>query len=203
MLNKMQPNQLNCSLKVITRAFLMLTLAGVFIGIMHENDLFITIFLSFFLIYLLIQNKNYQSQSILNKRFFWLGIFLTITFGSFTEIWGIHYQLWQYHDLDNFREFPLWLPLAWGLSFLFIFRFKNRLCVIFNIPTNKIWPLFKLNIAISLIFPTLGEMVAIKLNVWHYNLPYQVFGVPVIAIFFLTYIHAFIFLLSYQFAYRK
>ena len=42
---------------------------------------------------------------------------------------------------------------------------------------------------IACVFPAFGEMITIKLGVWTYYVPYQLFGVPFFAILVLPIVH--------------
>lgn len=161
-----------------------LILAGAIIGIFHQYDLWVAFFLMTYLVYTLVK-KFHQNDK--EKWIYLIGILLTGTCGVICESWGIYNQYWSYHNLENNREFPYWLPIAWGLAFTFIYRLEKEIILIKNIQSH----VKKVGLAlfISMIFPTIGEMVVINLGAWSYHWPLQFLGVPLLAIFLLMVFH--------------
>lgn len=180
-------------ISVVFRALLSLLVAGVVIGYLHRYDIVLGVAL---LLVLLSRLWKMPPLLFANRRFLLWGVVLTAIVGTMAEWWGIYCHHWVYHDLSGTRRFPLWLPSAWALSFLFINRIKDRLCIIFEVSPSDTTTLFLMNIAVSVIFPTFGEMVAINMGVWHYNWPLQLLGVPLLAIALLAVAHSGIFLMA-------
>ena len=115
------------------------------------------------------------------------GAVLTGLLGVAAEYWGIRNGHWEYHDLPAGRTFPMWLPFAWALTFVFLYRVEELFIACLNIrQTRK-----KLLLAalLSATLPTWGEIVTINLGVWTYAWPLQFFGVPLLAVLGLMVIH--------------
>lgn len=161
-----------------------LIIAGAIIGIFHQHDYLVALFLLTYLIYTLVKKFKQNDRE---KWIYLIGILVTSLLGVVCESWGIHHQYWSYHNLENNREFPYWLPIAWGLAFIFIYRLEKEIILIKNIqsPFKKIL----LALFISMIFPTIGEMVVINLGAWSYHWPVQFLGVPLLAIVLLMVFH--------------
>lgn len=161
-----------------------LILAGAIIGIFHQYDLWVAVFLSVYLVYIL-SKKFYQNDK--EKWIYLIGILLTGICGVICESWGIYNQYWSYHNLENNRDFPYWLPIAWGLAFSFIYRLEKEIILIKNIQSH--FKKVMLALFISMIFPTIGEIVVINLGAWSYHWPLQFLGVPLLAILLLMVFH--------------
>jgi hypothetical protein len=137
-----------------------------------------------YLIYTLMRKFKENDEE---KWIYLIGVILTSILGVVCENWGISNQYWSYHNLDNNREFPYWLPIAWALAFTYIYRIEKEIILIKNITstTSKIL----LALIISMVFPTIGEIVVINLGVWTYHWPLQFLGVPLLAILLLMIFH--------------
>jgi len=171
-------------IRLLSKNTVKLILAGAIIGIFHRFDLWIAGFLMLYLLYSLYGEFKHNEGE---KWIYLIGVVLTGFFGVICERWGIDNQYWSYHNLDNNRDFPYWLPLAWGLAFSFIYRIERDIILIKNIQSTSSKVLLAL--FISMVFPTLGEMVVINLGAWTYNWPLQFLGVPLLAIFLLMVFH--------------
>ena len=173
------------------RAFFSLLVAGCFIGYFHSYDKYLLVFLIFVLFfYLFIEFKKDKDKT----KFLVLlsGTVVCGVLGSLIEVWGIANNYWTYHNLSDNRQFPYWLPLAWGLTFLYFFRFEETIFRYINFDNFKDKLYFIL--VVSAILPTWGEIITIYLGVWTYNWPYKFFGVPPVAILLLMIFHSFVFL---------
>lgn len=177
----------NLFYKILLKALTKLTLAGVIIGLLHQFDLIVAgiLFVHLLRKVVPILKKNGTKNYVLLS-----GMILTGIFGVMAEKWGIRNNYWEYHDLNNDRSFPYWLPFAWMLSFYFIYDLEQKLLKVVRIKNlhNKII----LALVIAAIFPAFGEMITIGLGVWTYHWPWQVFGVPLYAIIALVVLHLFV-----------
>ena len=173
--------------KILVKSLLKLILAGVVIGLLHAHDAWVAIILLFHM-----GRKIYPMVKFPKKRNLILlyGMILTGICGVLAEKWGIYNGYWEYHDLTNQRTFPYWLPIAWMLSFYFIYDLETKLLQTVRIDniSNKII----LALLIAAIFPALGEMVTIALGVWTYHWPWQILGVPLYAIIALLVLDLFV-----------
>jgi len=178
-------NQLIKSFKDIMNATIRISIAGVFIGYFHENDLFVAVLLGAYLFLFLF--KNYLKKSIKKNWVLFAGMVITGILGVCAEIWGITNAYWEYHDLSNNRQFPYWLPFAWMFAFRFIYNLEQKLIISLQLKNlrHKTW----LAILIAAIFPAYGEVITINLGVWTYSWPYQLFGVPLYAVILLVLLH--------------
>ena len=167
-------------INILIITIIKLTIAALFIGLLHAYDFVIALVL---LSYTLI---NFRKRIYKDKILFW-GMLFTGLFGSMAELWGIHNHFWFYHDLDQDRIFPYWLPLAWAIAFKLMYKFESEILSIVNFKnlTHKYFLFFM----VSLFFPVMGEIITINLGVWTYTWPYQFFGVPLIAILLLIVFH--------------
>ncbi|HLW18880.1 MAG TPA: hypothetical protein VKX33_01075 [Cyclobacteriaceae bacterium] len=171
-------------LELILKHTLKLILAGTIIGVFHRYDLYVAVFLLLYLLYTLYRKFNANDPE---KWIYLIGIGLTSILGIICEKWGIHNQYWSYHNLDNNREFPYWLPVAWGLAFGYIYRIEREIILIKNI--KSIYSKTLLALGIAIFFPTVGEVVVINLGAWTYHWPLQILGVPILAMFLLMVFH--------------
>ena len=166
----------------ILKAIIKLCIAGLLIGLLKSNDLFIALILITKIIHVIFKNI------ITSKAKNWIllyGMLLTGLAGMIGENWGVNNAYWEYHKVS--RELPLWLPFAWMLAFYFLYSIESRLIPYLKYKTIK----NKLIIAfwLSLIVPAFGEIITINLGVWTYYWPYQVLGVPLYAIMCLVFVH--------------
>ena len=172
------------STKIIAKNFIKLTLAGLLIGSFYTYDFYVGLFLAIYLVYSLAKRWKRNAD---DKYVYLTGVILGGTLGVCCETWGVYFGYWEYHDLSYDRSFPYWLPFAWALAFSFIYQLENdlfRSLKINRMPTKLLLSLF-----IAMIFPTYGEIITINLGVWTYYWPFQVFGVPLLAIFLLMVFH--------------
>lgn len=176
----------------IARAFLSLSIAGFIIGFFFPYDLYLAIFLFLLLVFRIYQESDKNLFST-NGKILIAGTVLSGLLGTFAEIWGISNNYWEYHNLDNNRHFPYWLPFAWALTFSFFYKLERDILKITNTISLKSKLIFV--VLVSAIFPTWGEIITINLGVWTYYWDYQFFGVPLLAIFLLVIFHTFIFIL--------
>ena len=170
----------------IAKFLFKLSLAALFIGVFKSYDLIIAICLMAVLIYDFKKNifKRNKTQWLL-----FIGIIITGVIGVTAEFWGVSNGYWAYHGIEG--DFPLWLPMAWMLSFRALYHFEKRLFIaIPNLNTQTKWGI---TLMIAFIIPALGEMITIALGVWTYYWPYQILGIPVIVFFLLTILHLFVF----------
>lgn len=179
-------------LKKVLRSFAMLLLAGIIIGIWHHEDTLVAVFLALVTLPLLWQT----AKKIDNPYTFLLlsaGMIITGFLGVQAELYGIEHGHWSYHDLPDHRHFAHWLPFAWALAFLFLYRLEASLIELLSVRSFKIKLL--LTLLISAVLPTWGEVIAINMGVWTYSWPWQFLGVPLLAIVLLMLFHTLIFIL--------
>lgn len=169
-----------------------LTIVGIFIHLLQEQDILLMLIL-LVLVVLAIRRKLNSP----NRAHYYLGFGLSALMGVCAEIWGITNNLWEYHGLPNGREFPLWLPCAWGLAFSFIHNFESF--YVKHLQLNSFKQKLILAILASVILPTYGEIVTVNLGVWTYHSDYKLFGIPYYAMFLLTLFHTSIFTFLYYF----
>lgn len=151
---------------------------------MHDQDFVVAIILALYAS--LSIGKKFLANSS-DRSVYLIGFLLSAALGVVCELWGIYFGHWEYHDLPGTRELPYWLPFAWGLAFTYIYKIEKDLIDQLHIySTNG-----KIMLALfaAMIFPTIGEMITIYLGVWTYQWPYQIFGVPLLAIFLLMVFH--------------
>lgn len=169
--------------KEIIKALLKLIVAGVVIGLLKQHDLIIAIILLlkiFHNIYVeIIKPKTNKNWLLL------VGMFLTGFGGIVGETWGVSNNYWEYHEVS--RELPLWLPFAWMLAFHYLYKVERNLIPFLKKSTQK--NKIVLAVILALILPAFGEIITIKLGVWTYYWPYQIFGVPLYAFLCLVFVH--------------
>lgn len=170
----------------------MLVIAGGLIGLFHHRDDLVALILVL-LMPLLLWRQIKTRQSPYQKTIIISGMLLTGFLGTLGEIWGVSYGHWAYHNLSDGRAFPYWLPLAWMLAFLFLYRVEAAFIAQLGLRSLK----SKLILAVTLstILPTWGEIITINLGVWTYHWDYQLLGVPLLAIILLMLFHTAIYLL--------
>lgn len=172
------------------KRLVILSIAGVVISVLHSQDLIVMLILAAFtgLIYL---RKKKSGDS----RLYFLGFLISAFGGVLAENWGIQSGLWTYHDLSDGREFPYWLPLAWGLAFSFLYSFE-----VYYVKSLKLKSLKNkiiLTVLASTLLPTVGEIVTVQLGVWTYHSEFKIFGIPYYAIGLLGLFHTATFLVLY------
>jgi len=174
-----------------TRAFFSLLVAGGLIGWLHPWDSQLALFSLFTTIVLFYQTFKHATSHH-HKIVLLSGVLITGICGVMVELWGIHNGYWAYHDLPETRTFARWLPFAWMLSFIFLYRFENHVIAFLGLTTIKSKILLALSV--SAILPTWGEIITINLGVWTYYWKYQIVGVPLLAVLLLMIFHTGIFL---------
>ncbi|WP_035805375.1 hypothetical protein [Lunatimonas lonarensis] len=172
-------------MQTILRNLLKLTVAGILIGTLHAQDALVALILAAYAGYTL--GKKFLSGSA-DRGIFLAGFLISSVFGVLCELWGIHFGHWEYHDLSGSRQFPFWLPFAWGLAFTYIYGIERDLVLCLRIHT--LFGKVILALLVAMVFPTIGEMITIYLGVWTYNWPYQILGVPLLAILLLMVFHS-------------
>lgn len=176
---------------ILIRPFISLLIVGSIIGYFHQYDLILLYLLIFMFIYRFYKDIKINPEK--SKVIILLaGTIISGVLGVFAEIWGIENGYWLYHDLSNNRQFPYWLPLAWGLTFMFFYRIEENILRVIKINTLKTKLLMV--VLLSATLPTFGEIITIYLGVWTYTWPLQLFGVPLLAILLLVVFHTTIFL---------
>ncbi len=176
----------------------LLIAAGVFIGLFHERDGLVALGLCAGLLLILYRKRSLPAGE---RQIYYLGILLSAMLGSLCEYWGTSNQYWQYHDLSGGRTFPYWLPFAWASAFAFLYTIERNIIALrgFQDIASKLL----ITMLVSAIFPTIGEIVTIRLGVWTYYWDYQLLGVPALAIFLLMVFHTGIFFLLRYISIRK
>lgn len=167
----------------IVKALIKLIIAGVLIGILKKYDLVIAI-----LLFLKILHNVYKDVIKPKENKNWLlivGMLLTCFGGIVGETWGVSNGYWEYHDVV--RDLPLWLPFAWMLAFHYLYKLEKN--IIPHLSNSSQRNKLILAIILALILPAFGEIITIKLGVWTYYWPYQIFGVPLYAFACLVFVH--------------
>lgn len=165
-------------------ATLKLILVSILIGLLHQFDFWIMLFLIVFMIIKFYPRfiKNFKENKVLL-----FGMISTGIIGITIEYWGVSNGYWTYHNLNDGRDFPYWLFFSWMLAFYFLYKLE---CMLIGLMKSKsIKAKLLLTITISMIFPVLGEIITINLGVWTYYFPMQFFGVPLYAILGLITVH--------------
>ena len=175
----------------VGKAFLMLLIAGGLIGLLHPYDALVAGILALNMI-LITWSMYRKSPSTSRAAILIGGSLLTGVLGVKVELWGIQNGYWEYHDLSNGRHFAYWLPFAWMLAFLFLYRVEEYF--IRRLALTCLKKKLLLAAIVSAVLPTWGEIVAINLGVWTYSWDYQLLGVPLLAILLLSLFHTAIFL---------
>ena len=167
----------------VAKASAKLVVAGFIIGLLHRHDGIIAGILISYIAWK--WRSELMPKGKLHAILF-SGMVCTGILGSLAELWGIHHGHWVYHDLSEGRSFPYWLPLAWALSFYYMYRLERTLLAD---QTPPLFIKFSIFLLVALIFPVIGEIVTIALGVWDYRWPYQFCGVPLIAMVYLIGLH--------------
>jgi high-affinity Fe2+/Pb2+ permease len=161
-----------------------LALAGALIGAFHTYDLYISILLCIICIFLFVVKLKQKNRQ---KWVYIIGMLLSAGCGIFVENMGIKNHYWEYHNLSNNRTFPYWLPFAWALAFIFVYRVES--CIIQIKKIKSLNSKLLVALYVSFFFPAFGEMISIYMGVWTYNWPMQVLGVPLYALILLPVFH--------------
>lgn len=178
-------------LYVSVRAVVLLFLSGAVIGFFHQTDWVVALICLIRILYFVFFNAP-KTIDYSTLKVVYLGMAITTVLGVAAELLGIYFGFWEYHDLSGNRTFPYWLPLMWGLSFLFLFRIESRLIRLIKI-THFSQKLF-ITAIVAFTLPTIGEIVAINLGVWtYYDMGPQLLGVPYLAMLLLMILHTGIF----------
>lgn len=177
----------------LARAAFMLLAAGTLIGVLHEQDAAVAALLGLGVMPFIYLRLARHSRSAAQKRLLLTGMLLSGLFGIQVELWGIGHGYWQYHDLRGGRSFAYWLPFAWMLSFVFLYRLEADLIRLLRL--DSLQKKFALAAILAVSFPTWGEIITINLGVWTYHWPHQVFGVPLLAMGLLMVFHVGVFVL--------
>jgi len=169
--------------KVVLIATLKLIVAGCVIGLLHRHDGIIACILAAYIIWK--WPTELAPKGSLNAILV-SGMAGTGALGAAAEWWGIHQRHWTYHDLSDGRSFPYWLPLAWALSFYYMYRLERQ--ILAHMKPTLIGK-FVIFFLVALLFPVVGEIVTIALGVWEYHWSWQIAGVPLIAMAYLVALH--------------
>ena len=171
----------------------MLLAAGALIGIFRSEDAAVAGLLGLLVLPLTYLQLTRHKHSTGRRTVLLSGILLSGLFGIQVELWGIGNGHWQYHDLADGRSFPYWLPFAWMLAFIFLYRLEMDLIRLLKL--DSVQKKFALAVVLSVTFPTWGEIITINLGVWTYHWPHQFFGVPLLAMGLLVIFHVGVFAL--------
>ncbi|MGY5353942.1 hypothetical protein [Wenyingzhuangia sp. IMCC45467] len=166
----------------LLKATLKICIAGVFIGLLHQKDWLVAIFLILKVVH------SMYNLGFSNKQKNWIvpiGMFLSGVLGIGAEYWGISNGYWEYHDIQSLM--PLWLPFAWMLAFSYVYKLEKELFAQLNKPSLKTKTY--ITFLLALVFPAFGEVITINLDVWTYYWPYQFLGVPLYALVCLIVFH--------------
>ncbi|MEX0884162.1 MAG: hypothetical protein WDZ72_11875 [Cyclobacteriaceae bacterium] len=170
--------------KIIFKNLFKLLIAGLFIGVFYANDGLVAAFLG---LYLILSISKRWKKKLPDRKIYLAGAVISGFLGFCCELWGIANEFWQYHDLEGHRQIPYWLPFAWALAFTYVYKLEKEIFEAMNRPPLSTKMVIALGVA--MVFPTFGEIITINLGVWTYSWPYQVLGVPVLAIFLLMVFH--------------
>lgn len=169
-------------LKIIFKNSIKLTIGGITLGLLHHYDWFVALLLIAKITHT--YSKRKKNNTLPTKLV--LGFFLTALLGLLAEYLGTEFHFWEYHDINT--QLPLWLFFAWGAAFVIIYQTEEQIMELKPSlsKTNK----NLLLLFLVAFFPTYGEIIAIQLGTWTYNIPCQILGVPIAAIVALIAIHA-------------
>ena len=175
----------------LLRAFFVLFIGGAVIGMLHQYDSAVAAIL--LAVITMFYWRTYQSNPSTHRAVILIsGGLFTGFFGVQAELWGISNGYWVYHDLSDSRSFARWLPFAWTLAFVFLYRIEEFFINHLNLQSLKSKLL--LVALLSGLLPAWGEMVAINFGAWSYSWDYQLFGVPLLTVVLLTVFHVFVFM---------
>jgi hypothetical protein len=170
------------------KAVVKVTIAGLAIGFLKEYPFIIA-----FIVSLKIAHVIYKSVIRPEGDKNWIlvtGMIMTGFLGIIAEFWGVSMNYWEYHS-TNGVFLPAWLPFAWMMAFYILYKLEHQLIPYLKNPS--LIHRMTLMIVLTLIIPAVGEMIAIKMDVWTYTWPYQLLGVPVYAFIALVLIHMFVY----------
>lgn len=174
----------------ISRIFL-LVLAGIVISLMHQWDILVMLILLMCAVFIFVRKRKSKSAKI-----YLAGFLISAIGGILAENWGIQSGLWTYHDLPNGREFPYWLPFAWGLAFLYLYSFEAQF--VKGLRLKTVQSKISLTILVAAILPTVGEIVTVQMGVWTYQGKFKILGIPLYAVALLMLFHTGTFLVLYM-----
>ncbi|MEE3999264.1 hypothetical protein V1T75_02850 [Tenacibaculum sp. FZY0031] len=169
--------------KILILSTLKLVIGGIIIGVFHQYDLVLAIVLGLKIIHSIYSSVKNNTYSPI----FVAGLVFTGLMGVLVEHLGTTYNHWEYHDVTS--QVPKWLFFGWAGAFVLMYRIEVQIYTQFPNLSNATRN--SLILLMALFFPALGEMIAINLGTWTYFWPYQLFGVPLLAIVGLTFIHYF------------
>ena len=174
-------------IKFTFKRIFILSVAGLVISVLHDKDWIVALLLGGFCVTVFLRKRK-SPHAVL----YLVGFLISAIGGVLAEDWGISSGLWVYHDLPDGRNFPYWLPFAWGLAFSFLYSFEYCYIKVLQLwrPMQKII----LTILVTALLPTIGEIVTVQMGVWTYYGPYQLFGIPLYAIGLLVAFHTSVFL---------
>ena len=130
------------------------------------------------------------------------GVLSTLLMGWAAEIWGTSNGYWAYHAEGYDHRVPPWVPPAWGLAYVILYRCEQRL-VASGTWFDSLGKKLLVAGLVSLTLPVLGEIIAINLGVWTYAWPYQLWGVPILAIGLLLLLHGAVFVALFTVAHQR
>ena len=166
--------------KILILSTLKLIIGGIIIGVFHQYDLILAIVLGLKIIHSIYSSVKNNTYSPI----FVAGLVFTGLMGVLVEHLGTTYNHWEYHDVAS--QVPRWLFFGWAGAFVLMYRIEVQIYTQF--PNLSKASRNALILLMALFFPALGEMIAINLGTWTYFWPYQLFGVPFLAIVGLTFI---------------
>ena len=154
----------------IFQSLLVIALGGVFIGLFHEHDGMVALALAISGVWFL--RNTYLKNPTQAQAFVLIsGMFISAAFGTIVEYWGIQNGYWAYHDLSGNPPFPLWLPIAWSLAFIGLYRVESHF--VQHLKITSMHKKLTLACAFSIFLPTWGEVIAINMGVWSYTWDYE------------------------------
>lgn len=158
---------------------------GLLVGLFYPYPKTVALILSAVLLGQLMRMK-FAAPNV-NFPILCLATLITLLCGWIVELWGTSNHYWTYHGLADGHQLPSWVPLAWALAYVILYRAESRLMLV--IGHRHKYAKYAVVCLVSCLFPVLGEVVAIHLGVWTYTWPYQLVGVPVLAILLLMVLH--------------
>jgi hypothetical protein len=133
--------------------------------------------------YLLLRRLRGSSAADLAAEAFLM--LTTGVIGYLTESWGTTHGHWTYAHLPPGHTVPVWVPVAWSLGALLLNRLDDRLHAAGASTPRRLL----LGGASGVVYPLLGESICIALGVWTYHWPWQILGVPLLALLLIAYAH--------------
>lgn len=169
--------------KILAFSTVKLIIGGIIIGYFHQYDGLLAIVLGLKIVHSIYRTKKDNTYSPM----FVAGLIFTGLMGILVEHLGTSYNHWEYHNVSS--QVPKWLFFGWAGAFVLMYRIELQIYAAYpNLSTTSRNALILL---MALFFPAVGEMIAINLGTWTYFWPYQIFGVPLLAIAGLTFVHYF------------